>query len=129
MNYYFFHVFNCEELMMKKILIAAACVLSLNAGAVESEVQFENDQVRILSVKILAHEEIGLHRDAYPHVVMSIKGGTITRLEADGSKTEVHFPKGEAVFREADPVGAMHTSVNNTCKPIELVVVQLKSNF
>lgn len=112
---------------MKKILIAAACALSLNANAVECEVQFDNDQVRVLNIKILAHEEIELHRDEYPQVVVSAKGGTITRLEADGSKTEVHFPKGEAVFREADPVGVLHKSVNNTCKPIELVVIQLKT--
>lgn len=113
--------------MMKKLLIAAACLLSLNASAVEAEVQFENDQVRILSIKIAAHEEIGEHRDELPQVVISLKGGTITRLEADGSKTEVHFPKGEAVYRDADPVGEMHKSVNATCKPVELVVVQLKN--
>ena len=112
---------------MKKILIAPFLALSLNANAMESEVRFENDQVRIIGVKIQAHEEIGLHRDEYPHVVMSIKGGTITRFEADGSKTEVHFPKGEAVFREADPAGEMHSSANNTCKPIELVIVELKT--
>lgn len=112
---------------MKKILILAACMMSLNAYAVESEVQFENDQVCVLNVKILAHEEIGLHRDEYPQVVFSAKGGTITRLEADGSKVEVHFPKGEAVFREADPADEMHRSVNNTCKPIELVIIQLKT--
>ncbi len=112
---------------MKSILIAAACLLSLNINAAEAEVTFENDQVRVLNVKILAHEEIGLHRDEYPQIVMSLKGGTITRLEADGSKTEVHFPKGEAIYREADPVGEMHKSVNNTCKPIELVIVQLKT--
>jgi hypothetical protein len=112
---------------MKKTLIAVACLLSLKASAVEAEVQFENDQVRILSVKIAAHEEIGEHRDDFPQVVMSFKGGTITRLEADGSKTEVHFPKGEAVYREADPIGEMHRSVNATCKAIELIIVQLKN--
>ena len=112
---------------MRKFLVAAACLLSFNAYAVESEVQFENDHVRALSVKVMAHEEIGLHRDEYPQVVISLKGGTITRLEADGSITEVHFPKGEAVFREADPLGELHKSINNTCKPIELVIIQLKT--
>jgi hypothetical protein len=104
-------------------------LLSFGAFAVESEVQFENDQVRTLKVKIMAHEEIGLHRDDYPQVVVSIKGGTITRLEADGSMTDVKFPKGEAVYREADPPGQLHRSINNTCKPIELIIVQLKTQI
>ncbi len=112
---------------MRILFITAACLLSLNGYALESKVQFENDQVRALSVKILAHEEIGLHRDEYPQVIISLKGGTITRLEADGSMVDVHFPKGEAVFREADPSGQLHKSVNNTCKPIELVIIQLKT--
>lgn len=111
---------------MKTIFIAAS-LISFGAFAIESEVQFENDQVRVLKVKVLAHEEIAPHRDEYPQVIFSSKGGTITRIEADGSTVEVQFPKGEAVFREADPVGQLHKSVNNTCKPIEVVVVQLKS--
>ena len=46
----------------------------------------------------MAHEEIGLHRDDFPQVIVSLKGGTITRLEADGSTTDVKFPKGEPVY-------------------------------
>lgn len=113
---------------MRKILVAAACLLSFQAYAVEEEVQFENDQVRVLNMKVMAHEEIGLHRNEYPQVVVSLKGGTITRLEADGSKTEVHFPKAEAVFLEADAPGELHNSINNTCKPVELIIIQLKTS-
>ncbi len=112
---------------MRKALVAAACVSILQAYAVEAEVQFENDHVRALTVKVLAHEEIGWHRDDCPRVLVSFKGGTITRIEADGSRVEVHLPKGEAVFLAADPDGELHRSVNNTCKPIELIVIQLKT--
>jgi hypothetical protein len=45
-----------------------------------------------------AHEEIGLHRDAYPQVVIGLQGGIITRLEANGSTVHVNFPTGRAVF-------------------------------
>jgi hypothetical protein len=112
---------------MRRILVAAICLLSMKAYAVETEVQFENNRVRTSSVKLLAHEEVGWHRDDCPRVVVSFKGGTLTRIEADGSRTDLHFPKGEAVFLEADPDGELHKSVNNTCKPIELIVIQLRS--
>ena len=111
---------------MKRFVIAMVC-LGGSAFGVESEVQFENELVRVVKVKIRAHEEVGLHRDDYPQVVVALKGGTITRLEGNGSTVDVEFPKGEAVFREVDPPGELHRSVNQTCKPIELVIVQLKT--
>ena len=59
---------------------------------------------------------------------VSLKGGTMTRLEEDGSMTDVDFPKGEAVFREADPLGQFHRSANRTCKPIELIIIEWKQS-
>jgi hypothetical protein len=109
---------------MKKTLLCFALATCLSA--VESEIQFENDKVRVIKTKVNAHEEIGLHRDELPAVVISPKGGTITRLEADGTKTEVVFPKGTAVYRPVDPIGELHRSVNNTCKTVEMIIIQLK---
>jgi hypothetical protein len=111
---------------MGKAFIGMCCLLVCGISAVESEIQFENDQVRASKRKIMAHEEIGLHRDDYPQVVISLKGGTITRLEGDGSTVEIDFPKGEAVFMEADPLGQLHRSANKTCKPIEMIIIELK---
>lgn len=112
---------------MKYVLPVAACLLSFGLQALEYEVQFENDQVSIAKVKIMANEEIGLHRDAYPQVVVALKGGTITRLEANGSTTDVKFPTGVAVFREVDPPNELHKSVNRGAEPVELMIVQLKT--
>lgn len=109
---------------MKKFLIALGWIIS--ASAVEAEVQVDNDRVTVLKIRVEAHEEIDSHRDEYPQILFSAKGGTITRLEADGSKTEVTLPKGVAVFREADPPGQLHKSINNSCKPIDMISVQLK---
>lgn len=106
-----------------------ACIVSLSAFGIESEVQFENEKVLVLKVMLKAHEEVGLHRDELPRVVVAMKGGTITRIEEDGSMKDIDFPKGEAVFLEADPPGQLHRGVNMTCKPMELIIVQLKSNY
>ncbi len=109
-----------------KLILATACLLTCGISAVEAEVQFENDQVCAMKVKIKAHEEIDLHRDEYPQIVVALKGGTITRIEADGTLVDVEFPKGVSVYREADKPQELHKSVNNSCKPIELIVIQLK---
>ncbi len=113
---------------MKSILLGLVCLASASIQALEYEPQFENDQISIAKAKIQPHEEIGLHRDAYPQVVIALKGGTITRLEADGRETEVHFPTGVAVIREADPQDELHKSVNNSSESVELVIIQLKNS-
>lgn len=111
---------------MKYLWFGLICLLSSNAQALEYEIQLENESVSIARMKVMPHEEIGLHRDAYPQVVVALQGGVITRLEADGSTTDVNFPTGRAVFREIDPPDQLHKSVNNSPNPVELITIQLK---
>lgn len=116
-----------RENEMKRLLLGLFCLLAIELQAVDYEVQLENDFVHVACAKIMPQEEIGLHRDAIPQVVIALQGGVITRLEADGSITEVNFPTGQAVFRGIDPPDQFHKSVNNTSTPIELIIIQLKS--
>lgn len=114
---------------MKSALLGLICLVSANIQALEYEPQFENDQISVAKAKIQPYEEIESHRDAYPQVVIALKGGTITRLEADGRVTEVHFPTGVAVIRDADPQDELHKSVNNSSESVELVIIQLKNSL
>lgn len=112
---------------MQKVLLGFACFLTTGIQALEYQLQFENDQVCAAKAKILPHEEIGLHRDVYPQVVVALQGGTISRLEADGRTVDVEFPTGTAVFRPADPENQLHSSVNRSENPVELMIIQLKT--
>lgn len=111
---------------MKAVLTILGCLLLASSGALEYEVQLENESVHVSKAKIMPGEEIGLHRDVYPQVVVALQGGVITRLEADGSTTNVNFPTGVAVYREADPLNEFHKSVNRSSNPVELIIIQLK---
>ncbi len=113
--------------LLKKVFLAAA-LFFLEIQAMEYEPQFENDLVSVSKVKIMAGEEIGLHRDTHPQVVVALEGGVITRLEANGTTTDVHFPTGVPVFREKDPLDELHKSVNKGSTPVELVIIQLKTD-
>lgn len=112
---------------MKKFLILA-CLALAQAQALEYEVQFENDQVCVSRVVIEPKEEIGLHRDSLPQIVVGLRGGTITRLEADGREVDVEFPTGKAVYRPVDPENELHRSVNRSNAPIEIIIIQMKNN-
>ena len=97
--------------------------------AMEYEVQLDHEKVCVARAKILPHEEIGLHRDVCPQVVIALQGGTIHRLEANGSTNAVLFPTGIPVFRPMDPPHELHRSVNPTDHPIELMIIQLKEEM
>lgn len=112
---------------MKKILAVLASFLSFQIEALEYEQHFENEQICIGKAKVAPHEEIGLHRDIYPQIVIALKGGTITRLEADGRMVDVKFPTGEAVFRDADPENELHRGINNSSESVELILIQFKN--
>lgn len=88
--------------------------------------QFENEQVCSAYLKIMPGEETEDHYDELPSVVIALNGGILTRLEADGSRTEVEFPTGKSVFVEAETPDKMHKTINATSKSIELIIVQLK---
>lgn len=111
---------------MKYLWCGLICLFSSNVLSLEYETQFENESVHVARAKIMPHEEIGLHRDEHPQVVVALQGGQITRLEADGTTTDVNFPTGKAVFRDMDPPDQLHKSVNNSSTPVELIIIQLK---
>jgi hypothetical protein len=113
---------------MGRYLAIFVCLLLFQVQALEYTQIFENDQICIAKAKIAPYEEVGLHRDVYPSVVVALNGGMITRLEADGRVVDVNFPTGVAVLREADPANEFHRSVNRSGDPIELMIVQLKNS-
>lgn len=109
-----------------KYLITITCLAFAQVHALEYEVQFENDQVCVSRVLIEPKEEIGLHRDALPQIVIGLHGGTITRLESDGREVDIEFPTGKAVYRPVDPEDELHKSVNKSDAPVEIIIVQIK---
>lgn len=110
---------------MRKFLILA-CLACIQIQALEYEVQFENEDVCVSRIVIEPKEEIGLHRDVLPQIVIGLKGGIITRIESDGREVDVEFPTGKAVYRPVDPEDEMHSSVNKSDSPVEIISVQLK---
>lgn len=113
--------------LLKTTMFLFCITCSFKGNALEFKVLLDNAETMVAWAKIDAHEEIGLHRDEYPEVVIALKGGTITRLEADGSTTDVVFPNNVAVYRPADPINELHRSVNNGNDPVELIIILFKT--
>ena len=113
-------------LPMKIIYFLILSLIPFASQALEYKVEFENAEVRVSKIKMLPGEKVGPHRDECSRIVIGLKGGTYTRIEADGSFTKVSFPPGEAIFLPADPVGQLHSGENGD-KELEIIVVELKT--
>jgi len=116
------------QTLFRKCIFTKDMFISAEKEPIKYQVQLENDHVCVARVKIFPHAKIGLHRDAYPQVVIALQGGTITRLEADKREVDVVFPTGAPVFRPKDPENQLHCSINRSNKPLELIVIQLKKS-
>jgi uncharacterized RmlC-like cupin family protein len=86
------------------------------------KVEFENDQVRVLRVKIGPHETAPMHEHALNRVVTYITGQDIRVTAADGKVDHAQHQPGEVSWG----LPAKHTEENLSDKPFEAVVVELK---
>ncbi len=110
-----------------RYLLLTLIGLSCSLQAMEYQIQFENEELRVSKWKLMPGEGVGLHRDEYPAAVYALQGGTIRRLEADGSTTDVTFPTGVVIKRDVDPLEELHSSLNKSDHPIEALMVEFKS--
>jgi hypothetical protein len=88
--------------------------------------QFENDRVVAWKSVIPPGAQSTLHRHDRRRIVIGIVGGELKTVTPDGNATVTRYETGKAYWQEPMPAGETHRDVNDTARPIELVVVELK---
>ncbi|MGH9313464.1 MAG: hypothetical protein ACRD1S_09725 [Vicinamibacterales bacterium] len=88
--------------------------------------QFENDHVRVWKSVILPKQPLSMHRHEHGRTIVALVGGTLKIVEESGGSREVTWETGKAYWLDADPPGTRHADVNETDKPIEVIVVELR---
>ena len=119
--------------------VLVACAVSFAAGAgvmwaqqqaqstTRREPQFENDQVRVWKSIILPKQPLALHRHEHGRALIALVGGRIDVVDQDRKVLNAYdWETGKAYWLGIDPPGQMHADVNNSSKPIEVIVVELK---
>jgi len=117
---------------MSKVLVSTLFVLCLASAVVAQDpvkvdsnhykVEFENDEVRVLRIKVGPHEKSVMHQ--HPNAV------AIFITDATG---KFNFPKEPAqdFTRKAGEVlwtpGIVHMPENTTDQPFEVILIELKS--
>lgn len=122
--------------MNKKTVLA--CLLSFMAGgaavwaqqqptATRREPQFENEHVQVWKSIIMPKQPLSQHRHELGRALIALTDGQLKVIDPNGKLlTTYNWQKGKAYWLDADPAGQTHADVNETDKPIEVIVVQLK---
>ncbi len=83
----------------------------------------DNDTVRVTRYRFPPMGETGWHTHAHPYVVTPTIGGTLTMIDADGTRTPYDMTASEAYFREC---GVSHNVVNLSDAVVEFVETEIK---
>ena len=85
-------------------------------------VEFENDQVRVIRVKIGPKESVPMHEHSLDRVVVYLTGQDFKITGADGKETMAKHAAGDVAF--SGP--GQHKEENLSGKPFEILVIELK---
>jgi uncharacterized RmlC-like cupin family protein len=114
------------ELTMWRLVVAVGLILQAPRAEMQRVPQFENDRVVSWKSIIPPHTESTMHRHDRYRTVIGIVGGDLKTVTPDGRVTVTHYESGKAYFFEPMPPGETHKDVNDTARPIELIVVENK---
>ena len=126
---------------MRSRSIVALCLLSFVAGAgivlaqqqaqsaTRREPQFENPQVKVWKSIIMPNQPLVQHRHEHGRALIALTDGHVNVVDKDGKKLNSYTWKaGKAYWLDADPPVVTHADVNDTSKPIEVIVVELQKD-
>lgn len=126
---------------MKRVGAFTACAVSFLAGAglmwaqqqtpsgTRREPQFENDDMKVWKSIIMPRQPLTQHRHDHGRALIALTDGQLKVVDPNGKLvTTYNWEKGKAYWLGKDPAGQTHADVNETDKPIEVIVVELKKD-
>ena len=123
---------------MKTRRLAAIIITSFLVGAASMwaqqqqsgtrrEPQFENEHLKTWKSIIMPKQPLTQHRHEFGRALIALTDGELKVVDPKGQvKTTYRWVKGKAYWLPADPPGETHADVNETSKPIEVIVVELR---
>jgi quercetin dioxygenase-like cupin family protein len=126
--------------MNRVVTVAAACGLSFAAGMgalwaqqqqqkSHREPQFENGKMEAHYTLIMPHEPLTLHRHDHGRAIVALTDGVLKVEDKNGKVMDTYnWKKNHAYWLDKDPPGQVHADVNDTNKPIEVMVVELRGD-
>lgn len=110
-------------------VFAGGVAVGQQQATTRREPQFENSEVQVWKSTIFPGTPLGLHRHDHGRALISLNGGVLHVVDADGKVLDVYkLEAGKAMWLDADKPGTQHADVNPGKTPVEVIVVQLKND-
>lgn len=96
-------------------------------SATRREPQFENEHVRVWKSIIMPRQPLSQHRHDHGRALIALTDGQLKVVNPAGRVIDTYnWERGKAYWLGVDPEGETHADVNDTDRPIEVIVVELK---
>lgn len=89
--------------------------------------QFENQDVKVWKTIMMPNAPLEMHTHEYPRVIIALSGGTMKVVNESGTPDVHQWETGKAYWLSAEQGKRRHADANEGDKPIEVMVVELKS--
>jgi quercetin dioxygenase-like cupin family protein len=107
------------------ILVGAALTLLAQRQQQTQRVpQFENKYVKVWKTIITPNQPLSMHRHEHGRTIVALAGGTLTVKKQNGQSYKMTWETGRAYWLDPDTPGELHGDVNETNKPIEVMVIE-----
>jgi len=88
----------------------------------------ENRKVNAWKTIIMPNQPLKMHRHEYDRIVIGLNGGTLTKIEKTGETSKLIFENNKVYWLPKDPPNTLHADINESNKPIEVIVIELKKD-
>lgn len=123
-----------DNMNVRKYRIAniffVCCIFFLNASAIAKssrELQFENEHVKVWKTTIPPGNGLKMHRHDAPRIIVGLKGGTLTKIEETGERSDLTFETNKAYWLAQDPPEELHGDINQTEEDIVVMVIEFNN--
>jgi quercetin dioxygenase-like cupin family protein len=88
-----------------------------------SELQVDNERLRVTEWRFAPGAATGYHRHAYDYVVVPVLDGELELVGPDGQRSRAQLQQGKSYFRKA---GVEHNVINAGAGVMAFVEIELK---
>lgn len=92
--------------------------------AATSDVQIDNDEVRVTEWRLAPGAATGHHHHGMDYVIVPVADGEMTIVAPDGTRSIANLKAGQSYFRKA---GVEHDVLNESTAEIVFLEVELKA--
>ena len=109
-------------------LIGAGALIPQQANQTQRTPQFENDDVSVWKTVVMPNAPLTMHTHQHPRVIIALSGGAMKVVNEDGTSESHQWDTGKAYWLPVEEGKKRHADANQSARPIEVMVVEVKKS-